>query len=680
MVDTARLDLDRLTRELLLIHALDRVRDSLAETEEPRIMFEKIVHLLREQFSADACAILLVAETSGEIELLAVSGIADTAAQNFCQQVLELPPPTTVMDAEWGHIWGLRITLDQEPFPLGSMIIARNTQPFDAVEQALLAAVESQLDSAVIQARMVWKMAERNRELEIIYKLDRLRDEHSDEEALLNGFTDVLQTHYRASLCAILLRPFDQQDAAFVIGALYNEQLLDQQALAALSAAVVDLQIPQHIATPQGVDNLSLLAAPLFIGKSKLRVGAVVVGRPQSFTIADHRLLFAVISQIDSAIEYSRIHQQSEQRRRELETIYHIDRIRDKDTDFDEMMQHVLSELCAVINSDMGYLMLYSSKGERGLELKAMTDEDTLMTAEYRMVIDRFSREALNTGAMVASNIPSGPVQAIIAVPLILNDRIIGVFGVLNSSSGRGFSAADQRMLSAITSQVDTAVFERLERRRMRRVLGRSVDPQVLERLLQQGDDNILAGERVVISVLFADLRGSTEWAERTEPEELVSTLNEFLTMMTKLIFKYGGTLDKFVGDQVIGLFGSPVPMADHAYKIAQCALEMREEHKKLQQVMEVWGRDLPPMGIGISSGEVIAGEFGPPIRTDFTAMGRVMNLGARLCGAAGAEEIFISRATYAMISELVEVRLLDPLNLKGIHQAVEVYELLALK
>jgi adenylate cyclase len=214
----------------------------------------------------------------------------------------------------------------------------------------------------------------------------------------------------------------------------------------------------------------------------------------------------------------------------------------------------------------------------------------------------------------------------------------------------------------------------------MRKVLSRSVDPKVLDHLLERANDTILAGERKVLTVLFADLRGSTEWAERTEPEELVSTLNIFLGRMVDVIFNHGGTLDKFVGDEVIALFGTPLKMTDHALCAAQTALHMQQVHAQIRAEIEAQGRELPPMGIGISSGEVIAGEIGSPVRTDYTAMGRVMNLGARLCSAARPGQIVISRTTYDMIQSQADVQPLEPIALKGIGDQIQAYELRALK
>jgi adenylate cyclase len=200
----------------------------------------------------------------------------------------------------------------------------------------------------------------------------------------------------------------------------------------------------------------------------------------------------------------------------------------------------------------------------------------------------------------------------------------------------------------------------------MRRVLGRSVDPKVLEHLLQRADDTVLTGERVILSVLFADMRGSTEWAERTDPEQLVQMLNLFLGHMTDVIFAYGGTLDKFVGDEVIALFGTPIHIADHAERAARCALELQKAHTALQAEMAAQGIELPDIGIGVATGEVIAGEIGPPIRTDFTAMGRTMNLGARLCSAAAPGQIIISAATCEILGNSFETQELEQ-TLKGI-------------
>jgi adenylate cyclase len=423
---------------------------------------------------------------------------------------------------------------------------------------------------------------------------------------------------------------------------------------------------------------MNLLAAPFIVSDDRL--GAVVVGRQTAFSLADNRLMHAVISQMDSAIAHARMSYKLGLRNKELETIYRIDHIRDVEADFDAMLQAVLTELCRVISSEMGYIMLYSADKDEHMEMKASTEDGALTSAEHNRIIKRVSREALDSAQLVCHNQPEGPIQSIVAIPLILNERIIGVFGAINSKNKRGFSPDDRRMLAAITSQVDSAVFERLEQRRIRRVLGRSVDPKVLNYLLQHPDDSILEGERVILSILFADLRGSTEWAERIAAEELVATLNLFLSRMTEVIFSYEGTLDKFVGDEIIALFGTPVHLEDHAYRAASTGLAIQVAHQELQAELSAQGKELPSLGVGISSGEVIAGEFGPAIHTDFTAIGRVMNLGSRLCSAAAAGQVIISPETYRLLGDQAHVETSDSLTLKGISEPIPICHLLALR
>jgi adenylate cyclase len=659
-------------RALELVMKIDGVRDSLHEDDDPGSMFDSLAFLLKEWFEADACAILLLAETSDDIEHLSAIGMSQAAAVELGHAAVAKEGIHSITDVRWKYVLGIQIILDE--FPMGGFVLARDSATFSADEQQFITLAESQLDSAVVQARTMWKLTQRNRELEAIYEIDRLRDRVSNEADLISGFSAVVLQYFRADFCLLLLTQLDSGD--MVIRGIIDKREVPAAALDDIREKARQLTIPQVIATPESVEGLRLLAAPFVVAGARL--GAVVIGREPIYTIADHRLIHAMMSQMDSAVVYTRILYQLSQRKKELETIYKIDRIRDREKDFDAMLHAVLVELCEAVSSEMGYIMLYKENQEQELELRAFTRDGQITAPEYLETVQKVSRQALFAGQMVYVNEPEGSIRSIVAVPLILNERVIGVFGMVNSTRSKGFDAEDRRMLSAITSQVDTAIFERLEQRRMRTLLSRSVDPKVVEHLLQRTNLDILAGERVVITVLFADLRQSTQWAERTKPEELVKSLNLFLSQMTDVIFKYGGTLDKFVGDEVIGLFGTPVRMDDHAQLAALAALEMQIIHRELQAQLGAQGRELPSMGIGVSSGEAIAGEFGHPVRSEFTALGRIVNLGSRLCGAAGAGQVLISQPTYEAIRDLAMVNRLEPLSLKGISQPTPVYELIS--
>ena len=660
-------------RQLELIQALDRIRDSYGDYDDPAAMFSAITTLLAQQFAAKACGILLLGSTEDALECVAASGMD-------ANQVIELGHQALPLDG-----WSLLNTTNTLATPiilngerLGALIIIRPQQAFDEADTLLLEVAESQVDSAVIQARTTWKYRQRNRELEAIHEIDHLRDYTPYENDLISGFTSILLKYFQAELCMIALSHSDSGE--LIVRGVVDKNTLPAEALDVMREAVEELIATRTLPAPAGFEQLNLLAAPLFVSGNRL--GGLVIGRTPPFRASEHHLLTVITTQMDSAIAYSRLHQQLNQRSKELEVIYGIDRIRDQETDFDALLQKVLRELCEVVSGEIGYIMLYTDRKETPLEMKSSTVEGALTSPEYAATIQTFSRQALDTGQLIYDNaVGTAGVRSIVAIPLILNQRIIGVFGAVNSSNSRGFSSEDRRLLSAITSQVDTAIFERLEQRRMRSLLSRSVDPKVLDYMLRQTNAaNMLAGGRIVISVLFADLRGSTQWAEHIEPEELVAVLNLFLGKMTDVIFKHGGTLDKFVGDQVIGLFGSPLFLADHAERATAAALEMQAAHRELAAELTARGHELPLMGVGVSSGEVIAGELGPSIRTDFTAVGRAMNLGARLCSAAGPGQIFISQATYDLVQLRSEVRTLEPLHLKGISQPAPVYELLALK
>ncbi|HUN05562.1 MAG TPA: adenylate/guanylate cyclase domain-containing protein [Aggregatilineales bacterium] len=661
-------------RELQLIFALDRARDRLHDNDEPQTMFEAIVALLKEQFKAEACAILLVTETSDDVEMLAYSGMDEPSALTTCQTALSNTSIDVVPQTPWTYTLGSQIFLAD--YPMGSFVLGRTTTDFTPEERALLKTAETQLDSAVVQARTVWKLAQRERELDAIYEIDHLRDKTQSEADLISGFTAILLEQFKADLCLIMLTHTDSGD--MLLRGIIDRYDLNEDNLNIIRENASSITIPQVIPSPAGIPGLYLLAAPLIVDGT--RHGAVVTGRKAAYSVGDHRLLHAMMSQMDSAVVHIRALSQLASRNRELEIIYRIDRIRDREADFDRLLQSVLTELSQVVASEMGYIMLYSDDEADALEMRSYTSERLLAAANNLQTIQKISKQALTTGKLVCENRLEGALRSILAMPLILNQRIIGVFGAVNSAASSGFSAEDRRILAAITSQVDTAIFERLEQRRMRNILRRSVDPKVVDHLLLHADSHILEGERVILSVIYADLRGSSEWAERTPPEELVDTLNQFLGAMTEIIFKYGGTLDKFVGDMVIGLFGTPLPMQDHALQAARAALDMQEAHTALQRHLKAAGHILPGMGIGISSGEAIAGEFGHPIRTEFTALGRVMNLGSRLCGVAEAGQIVISESTYQLLAERVDCTPLPPIQLKGISDYGTLYALKAVQ
>jgi class 3 adenylate cyclase/CheY-like chemotaxis protein len=209
--------------------------------------------------------------------------------------------------------------------------------------------------------------------------------------------------------------------------------------------------------------------------------------------------------------------------------------------------------------------------------------------------------------------------------------------------------------------------------------LKRFLAPQVVELILSSGDDRILESHRRDISVVFCDLRGFTSFAENSEPEEVMGVLGEYHACLGALIHKHEGTLDKYSGDGLMVLFNDPLPCKEPALSAVRMALEMRDEVGKLAAKWLKSGHELG-FGLGISQGYATIGRIGFEGRFDYSAIGSVVNLAARLCGEAGPNQILVDRKVYVAIETVADVELAGELSLKGFHRPVVAYDVRSLR
>lgn len=177
----------------------------------------------------------------------------------------------------------------------------------------------------------------------------------------------------------------------------------------------------------------------------------------------------------------------------------------------------------------------------------------------------------------------------------------------------------------------DNYLREEAEKRRVRNLFGRYVSHNVVSELLQNPEMLEMGGKRFDVTILFSDIRGFTSFSETRSPHEVVERINEYCKDMVELIYKYGGTLDKYMGDGIMAYFGAPVPMADHAERAMQCAFEMREKMKALHERWTAAGVQTFKIGVGMNSGDVIAGNVGHPDRVEYSLIGSAVNLASRL-------------------------------------------------
>ena len=292
----------RKDRELRLLLAIDEVRDSADDDVDPRPMLNALLHLLLESFEASLGALALLAETSDDIEYISALNVDDDRAAEICQIALALDQPTEIDHPAPPYLIGMRLTMRR--LPLGALFLGRNT-PFEADALLLLRIAARQIDSAILQAHTILKLLQRTRELDVIYRIDHLRDTIRSERDMLHAFASVLIEEYTADV-GFVLTP--QTDA--VASAVARDDL--PELIPALRAETAHIQFPQIIPMQPGLvakdtngTPLNLLAAPFIVGGERL--GAVIVGRVMPFTVSDHRLLFAMTSQIDSAVVHLRL-------------------------------------------------------------------------------------------------------------------------------------------------------------------------------------------------------------------------------------------------------------------------------------------------------------------------------------------------------------------------------------
>jgi adenylate cyclase len=225
---------------------------------------------------------------------------------------------------------------------------------------------------------------------------------------------------------------------------------------------------------------------------------------------------------------------------------------------------------------------------------------------------------------------------------------------------------------------------EEKEKLYVRSVFKHYLAENVVDTVLQDAEGLAFGGERRNLTVVFSDIRSFTTYSEKHTPEDVVSNLGEYLTDMVDVILRYGGMLDKFVGDEIMAVFGAPVPVPDHAERGCMTALEMIRSLDSLKERWTAMGKETFNIGVGVNTGEMIVGNLGSRQIFDYTVIGDNVNLGARLEGInkvyKTANNIIISEFTKNELSDNLTTRELDSVRVKGKTRPVAIFELVGEK
>jgi adenylate cyclase len=317
-----------------------------------------------------------------------------------------------------------------------------------------------------------------------------------------------------------------------------------------------------------------------------------------------------------------------------------------------------------------------------GVQLHAAFADDVLSSRSMR-------RATWGTDAAVTASVGmlTGVLATLLpvvwAVPVVAAVGI-GVAGWLTHEVGAGVWLAAVAPISAVALALFEGVawqyfVEDREKRRVKRLFGRYVSKDVFDHLMADPSIARLGGHRRDMTVLFSDIRGFTSASERGTPEAIVQQLNEYFTAMVQVLFRHHGTLDKFVGDMVMGLFGAPLDDPQHADHAVAAALEMTAVLDRLNAVWTADGRPPLDIGIGINSGEMIAGNIGSETIMSYTVIGDAVNLGARLesLNKEYGTRVLISEETRGRLSGPVRTRVIGDVLVKGRTKPVMVHEVI---
>lgn len=372
------------------------------------------------------------------------------------------------------------------------------------------------------------------------------------------------------------------------------------------------------------------------------------------------------------------------ERYKEINLLYRVSEKLSTVLDLQSLAMLILEEAMQVIRATGGFAI--GCRGDlAACETIALAGEislDGLLLGEkIAASISEFGRPEIvnDVAADPRFSSLSSEISAFLFSPLVNYDRIVGAIGLIDTGD-RIYTASDLKLLTAIASQAANAVenirfYEyRLQEERIKGNLERYMSPQLARAVIDSKDDNLLKNCKKNLVILFSDIRNFTAKCEELQPEKMVEYLNIYFEHMVNVIFAHGGTVNKFVGDMIVCMFGAPAPLEGCEKRAIEAAIEMQE---RLQKIPNDWIRDNFQTGIGISSGEVVVGNIGSPHHVDYTAIGDQVNVASRLQSLAKGGQILVGRSIYDATRHHFDFREIGIVKVKGKKNKIEVFEVL---
>jgi adenylate cyclase len=376
-----------------------------------------------------------------------------------------------------------------------------------------------------------------------------------------------------------------------------------------------------------------------------------------------------------------------------LRVSFELTRAIASELDVDRLLKKILETAFQLLPVDRGVVLLLDERNKllpRCVQTKRGdgTEQVALSTTIINQVmVERaavLSSDALMDARFKgAQSIIMQGIRSSMAVPLIYSDQLLGIMVLDSQVAANAFNEKDLQLTQALANQAAVAIQnslyaakiekEALTRQRFQRLLS----PAIAELVVSGEVEVEKGGQSRETSVFFSDIRGFTAMSEKRSAEEIVDMLNEYFELMVEVVFKYEGTLDKFVGDEIMALFGSPVSHPDDAYRAVKVAVEQMHALEEWNLVRVAEGEEPITIGIGINTGNVVAGYLGSSKALEYTVIGDVVNTASRLCSIAKAGEILVSRNTYEKVKDYFQLEELAQVQVKNKAQPLMVYRVL---
>jgi adenylate cyclase len=357
--------------------------------------------------------------------------------------------------------------------------------------------------------------------------------------------------------------------------------------------------------------------------------------------------------------------------------------------DVDKLLSKILDALFRFVAADRGVILLKEADGTLNARAHRRRDGQNVainlsstilkhVTTQRAGVLthDAGSDFAASGGKSMFLN----RISSAIVVPLLHDKEVIGALW-LDSEKLASFKAKDLELLTAVGNQVamlisNTLLAHKVQQEIMTRDrFSRLLSPNVAEQVISGKLDIKKGGLRVPVATVFnSDLRGFTRMSEATTAEKMVDMLNEYFELMVECIFKYEGTLDKFMGDGIMAFWGAPAFHADDAARCVQCAIEQMEVLDSLNVHRQSLGEVPLAVGVGIHTGPLIAGYVGSSKSLSYTVIGDTVNTSARLCGIAAGGQIIVSEATAEALGGRFRLEQLPDASLKGKEKPLRIF------